>query len=268
MGKRAICFLFVSGKRGHVVVKAGNGDAPVFVAQPGEQLAEGQGGIVHRAAVDAGMQIAGRPAQGDFHGADAAQGISEGGMIQAGHAGVGNDHGAAMEFLAIGQQEAVQTLAADFLLAFDDEGEIAGERGLCGQISFDRVEMGEVLAFVVAGAAGEEGPAFDARLEGRAFPKFKRLGRLDIVMAVDKKGRFGGTGRARRLGDDDRMAVGGAKPGFQADFPAVRHQPLRARDQIAAMSRLGGDAGKTQVVTKPAEEARLVLLEIIQHSLH
>ena len=171
------------------------------------------------------------------------------------------------EFVAIGQQEAVQTLAADFLLAFDDEGQIAGERSFGGQISFDGVEMGQVLAFVIAGAAGEEGAAFHARLEGRAFPKFKRFGRLDIVMSINKKGRFGGVGRARRFGDNDGMAVGGAKPRFQADFLAMRHKPFRAGHQVAAMGRLGGDAGKTQVITKLAEEARLVLLEIIQTQL-
>lgn len=189
-------------------------------------------------------------------------------MIQAGHAGVGNDDGPAVQFVVVGQQEAVQAFAAHFLLPFDDEGEVAGERSFCGQISLHRVEVGEVLPLVIAGAPGEEGTAFEARLEGRAFPKVKRLGRLHIVMAVNEKRRLGGMRRARRFGDDDGMAGGGTKAAFQADVFAVRHQPRGAGGQIAAMGRLGGDAGKADVLTKLVQEMRLLLLQIIQNGLH
>ena len=65
-------FPFVFGKRNDVVVEAGDGDAAVFVAQSREQLAQGHRGIVHRTAVNAGVQIAGRPVHLDFQRADSA----------------------------------------------------------------------------------------------------------------------------------------------------------------------------------------------------
>ncbi len=49
---------FVSGQRRDIVIKTGNGNASVFVAELAEQLAQGHRGIVHRAAEDAGVQVA------------------------------------------------------------------------------------------------------------------------------------------------------------------------------------------------------------------
>ncbi len=81
--------------------------------------------------------------------------------------------------------------AADFLLSFDDEGEVAGEFGAGLEPGLDGLEVGEVLAFIVAGAAAEEGTAFDAGLERGGFPEVKGLRGLDIVVAVnDEMGTF------------------------------------------------------------------------------
>ena len=66
-------FAFISRKRRNVVVETGNGDAAVFIAQSGEQLAQGHRRVVQRAAENAGMQIARRAVHRDFKGDDAAQ---------------------------------------------------------------------------------------------------------------------------------------------------------------------------------------------------
>ena len=65
-------FPLVFGKRNDVVIEAWDGDATDFVAQSREQLAKGHRGIVHRTAVNAGVQIAGRPVHLDFQRADSA----------------------------------------------------------------------------------------------------------------------------------------------------------------------------------------------------
>ena len=61
---------------------------------------------------------------------------------------------------------------------------------------------------------------------------------------------------------------GGTKARLQADFFAMRHQPFGAGDQIAAVGRLGGDAGKANVIAELCEKTRFVLFKIIEGGLH
>ena len=180
-------FSLVSGERNNVGVKTRNGDTAIFVAQAGQQLAQGHGRVVHRTAVDAGVQIARRALRFDLHRADAAQGVGQRRMFQVRDAGVGNHDGVTTEFIAVFPQKRRETLAANFLLTFDDKGQVAAQRRVRFQVRLDGFEVGEVLAFVIAGAAGEERAAFDARLERRRFPKLERFGGLNVVMAVNQK---------------------------------------------------------------------------------
>ena len=130
-----------------------------------EQLAQGHRRIVHRAAENAGVQIARRAVQRDFKRDDAAQRIGERRMIGVGHAGVGNDDGVAVQFAAVRLEKFREVRAADFLLAFDDERQIAGQGSAGFQIGFDGLEMREVLAFVVGACRGRKssGPRCAAR---------------------------------------------------------------------------------------------------------
>src|SRR5205814_3100642 len=88
-------FAFVGRERNYVVVETRDGDAAVFVAEPGEQLAKGQGRVVHRTAVDARVQIARGAVELDFEGNDSAQRGGQRRVWQVGHAGVGNNDGVA-----------------------------------------------------------------------------------------------------------------------------------------------------------------------------
>src|SRR5205814_180439 len=180
-------FSFVGRERNYVVVETGDGNAAIFVAESGEQLAEGHGRVVHGTAVDAGVQIARRAVCFDFHRTDAAQRVGQRRVFQVRNAGVGNDDGVAAEFGTVVYQKRRQAFAADFLFALDNKRQVAGQLRSRLQIRLDGFEVSEVLAFVVAGAAGEEGAAFDARLERRRFPKIERLGGLHVVMAVNQK---------------------------------------------------------------------------------
>ena len=46
------------------------------------------------------------------------------------------------------------------------------------------------------------------------------------------------------------------------------HKPFRAGVQIFFVLRLGGDAGKTQIIAELGDEARLMEFQIIENGLH
>ena len=234
-------FSLVSGERNNVFVEAGDGDASVLVAQSREQLAQSHRWIVHRTAVNARVQITGRTVHFDFERGDATQRVGQRRMLQVRYARIGNDDGVAAQLRAVFFQENREILAADLLFSFDDEGEVARQVGLGFQVGFHRLEMGKVLAFVVAGAAGEERMVFDAGLEGRRFPQVQRLGRLNVVVAVNQEmwaPTRGGGGAGRCLRDDDRIAVRRAEPNVQADGPAMVEQPAGGGFDVRAMVAL------------------------------
>ena len=179
-------------ERRDVVIKAGNRDAAMIIVDLRQQAGERHRRIFHAAAEDAGVQIARRPAQLDFKRDDAAQRVGERGMFQAGHSGVGNDDGIAEQFAAIFFEKVREAFAADLLLAFDDERQIARQRRAGFEMRFDGLEMREVLAFVVSRAARVNRAACDARLKRRRCPQLQRLRRLHVVMAVNHVMRLAG----------------------------------------------------------------------------
>jgi len=128
-----------------------------------------------------------------------------------------------------------------------------------------------VLAFVVAGASRKERSAVEARLEWRRFPQVERFGGLNVVMAVNHKvaptARRGGR-VARRLSDDDRMALRRAQARLQSDGPAVFDKPAGGGFDIGPVMALCRNAGKTEIVTQFADEAGFVFLEVGQDILH
>ena len=62
----------------------------------------------------------------------------------------------------------------------------------------------------------------------------------------------------------------GQHPRLQADFAAMFDKPIRARRHVGAMVRLGGNAGKAQILAKFFSKTALVMFEIIakRHSWH
>ena len=117
---------FVGRERNDGIVETRDGDAAVFIAQLCEHLRESHRWIFERAAVNAGMQIARGPVHDDFEGNDPAQSVRERGMLWTRDAVVGDDNGVALQFGAVRLEEFAEMFAADLLLAFDDEGQVAG----------------------------------------------------------------------------------------------------------------------------------------------
>ena len=107
------------------------------------------------------------------------------GVIQAGQAGVRDHDRLAAQLIAMSFQERFQADASNLFFAFQHKRQIAWELGIGFQIGFDRLQMREILPFIVAGAPPEKRTSLNARLKGRRFPQIERLCRLHIVMPVN-----------------------------------------------------------------------------------
>ncbi len=135
-----------------------------------------------------------------------------------------------------------EAFAADLLLAFDDERQIARQRRAGFEMRLDGLEMREVLAFVVgASRARKFRAANDARLKRRRCPQIQRLRRLHVVMAINHVmrsavGRASPRAARRRFGHNNWMAFGRTDLRVEADLPAMSHQPLRAGAHILFMT--------------------------------
>ncbi len=87
-------------------------------------------------------------------------------------------------------------------------------------------------------------------------------------MAVDDVMGAFGRARARSFGDDDGMAGGGAKAGAQADCVAMAQEPLGAGSHVGAVLRLGGDAGKADVINQFPDETGLIFPQVTNYFVH
>ena len=258
------------GERFHILIKTGNLDEAVIVEDLAQQVAQGHRRIFHRAAENAGVQVARRAVQLDFKCNDAAQRIGERGMFRAGHAGVRDDDGVAFQFGTIFFQKDGKVFAADFLLTFNHKSQVAGQGSSGFEIGLDGLQVGEVLALVVGAAARVNGTSLNARLERRRIPQVERLGRLHVVVAVYHEVRRAApaTITVRRLGNDDGMAGGRADFRFESDGAAMGDEPFGAGAKIFFVLRLRGDACEAEVIAQFGHEARLVLFQVIKNDLH
>lgn len=125
-----------------------------------------------------------------------------------------------------------------------------------------------MLAFVIASAAPEQRTSLDARFERRRLPKFKRLGWLHIVMAIDEEMRTSHGALAKGPRENDGIAFGRAEPRAQSNPFAVLMKPSGASRQISPVFRLGGNAGKADIIAELAYKSLLISFEIFQDFLH
>ena len=130
------------------------------------------------------------------------------------------------------------------------------------QQALHRLDLDVDLAFVVTGAARENVVAADLRLEGRRLPLVERVGRLHVVVAVEKDG-----GLARRIQPfriDQRIAfafdqLGGGHPRraqlVQSEFGGA--------PDIGLVFRERADARNAQEGFQPLQKIGLVLLVVV-----
>src|SRR4051794_9025442 len=85
-------------------------------------------------------------------------------------------------------QETGQVAAADFFLAFDDQVKIDWQFTLFGNRFCNSKNVAEDLSLIVGRTPGKNVTVFQNRIERRRFPEFERIGRLDVVVAVNHYG--------------------------------------------------------------------------------
>jgi len=151
-----------------------------------------------------------------------------------------------------------EAVAADFLFAFNDERNVTGQYSAGLEISFDGLEVRQILAFIIASTPGKQSASVDAGREGWRVPKLEGLGGLHIIVAIDDEvgavvavgdGKTVGSerpplpdpflrgrrGRTRRFGNHDGMALSWAEPRLQTNAFAMINDPFGAGVEVLAM---------------------------------
>ena len=141
--------------------------------QIGDDAGEHMDRIDRRAAENPRMQIAVGGMDHHFLEHEAAQHDGDRGRLPVPHSGVADKRHIGFEFGRVGGKKGRKRRRAGFLLAFDEECDMAGQIAgfLEGAAGFDE---GHELTLVVGDAAPDDPLAGfgldEARLEGRAFP--------------------------------------------------------------------------------------------------
>jgi hypothetical protein len=130
---------------------------------------------------------------------------------------------------------------------------------------FEGLELHPELAFVVDGAASVDIAVALGRLEWRADPLVERVGRLDIVMCVaESRGLAGGV---KPVGVNQRMPRSGNDLDIlKPNALEIRSDKFGRSTDVALVILQGADAGDAQQILKLVEEARLILLGVVDGS--
>ena len=149
----------------------------------------------------------------DLEVGQSLQAVGDGRHARGELAGVGDDRVVAGQTVAVLGDVGLEIDAADLFLTLDQELDVHRKRPGRLEPGLGGLQVGEHLALVVGGPSGVEVAVADGRLERRREPGLQRLGRLDVVVAVDEQGRL--ARGSEPFGIDDRMPLGGDQLGFQ-----------------------------------------------------
>ena len=215
--------------------------------QGGDQPRQRRRGIRNCPAVDARMQIGGRPGDTDLERHDPAQSVGESRHAPRDHARVGNGDQVAAQFLAMRVEECLKIRAPDFLFALDEEDQIHGQFAAFPQRLLDPEDVGENLSLVVRRAAREDDAIGESRLEGRRGPEIERIHRLHVVVAVDhhRCAGLGGAHCARRRSGGARSDESRSSTPIAVSFFSSQR---RAGRDIAGALGIGGNAREPQEI--------------------
>jgi hypothetical protein len=105
------------------------------------------------------------------------------------------------------------------------------------------------LALVVGGTTAVDITVSSLGFERRGGPKIKRLGRLNVVMSVEKDGRF--ARGFQRLGVDERVKISGDDLDFlEAGAPKVVGYPFGGAFYVGLMFRFRADGRDAKKLAK------------------
>ena len=144
-----------------------------------------------------------RPRNFDLVVIQAAQPIRDRRHAAGEHPRVRDHQRVGLEPRLVRVHEVPQAHAANFFFSFDHHFQIDGQLARRFHDGVERANVDVHLALVVGGAAAIQISAANRGFKCRRGPQVQRLGRLHIVMPVEKDGRL--AGRAQRFAVDQRM---------------------------------------------------------------
>ena len=213
------------------------------------------------------MEILGRSGDLDLGVEDAAQGVAQRGLVGGEHGGVAHQDHVGVQLLPAFAQEDGQALAPGLLLALDHDLEVDGELAVDLHVGLDRLEVHVDLSLVVHGAARVELAVAHNGLEGLRGPQLERLGRLNVVVPVEQRGRL--AGGAQPLSVDDGVARGlHHLHARHSELSQLGREVLGAAQHVGLVLGLGADARDAERGLQVFDEAVLVLLEVLGKGIH
>ena len=235
------------GQRPNRVVETIDRHAAIRVMQARHHACERVDRVGDRAAVQARVQVMRGADQRGLHVHQASQHRRDRWVIHIPHARVAHDGHIRLQQIAVRLHEGLQARAAAFLLAFKHQRHGAGRPASAGVPRAQRLDEGHHLSLVVHRSARHDArpvrTVHHHRLERRALPQFKRIGRLHVVVPVEEHARRGHALRSRMRRNHHRVAKRGHRVRLEADLAQLRHQPFSAASHIRGEGRVGAHCG-------------------------
>ncbi len=231
----------VLGQFRNAVVETGQRDAAVVVVQVGDDVRENVDRVDRRRRrkcpnADRGSA----PWMTTSSSTRPRSMVVIAGVVAVPHAGVADEQrDRPSSSLLVGGEEGGQRGRAGFLLAFEQNGDVAGQAADSRKA---RQASTKVMSWPLSSAApraddcvGRSAPRRGAARTA-ALPEIERIGRLHVVMAIEQHMRRVG---ARRLGmrDDHRMARGRPRPKPRSRAPCSSRPASRRRGRNRASRR-------------------------------
>ena len=192
---------------------------------------------------------------------DAAQAHRQRRQVAFEEADVADDRDVASQPVPVRQQPRLEMDGRRLLLALEHEPQVDRQTPAAGQERLDGLQEDRDVALVVARPAGEHPAVDDDRIERRRRPLVDRIGRLDVVVAVDDDRRR--PGRMEPVGVDDGVAAGRRGLGVvHSDRAESLGQPVGRALAVGGVDRLGRHAGDPQEREVVLETALLVGVEV------
>jgi len=206
------------------------------------------------------VQVEGRPGHLDLEISQPAQGIDNAGRVRPKDVRVRNQRHIRSQQIAMALDERVQARATDLLLALHNELEVDGRGAFRGVEGLCRLHMDEKLALVIRSAPGVDICPADRRLEWRREPLIHGIGRLHVIVAVDKhRGGVGPSGKP--FGVDHGVPPRGHHLGARETRSSKAvSKPAGGSFDVGPVYRLCADAGNAQKCLELIKETWPVLV--------
>src|SRR3954454_5796167 len=107
---------------------------------------------------------------------------------------IGCNHQVDVEQVSMGGNEGREIWATNFLLAFEQNNYLTWQLPVTGEQCLKCQQLRQVLPFVIADATAIQTAMPNGGLKWRREPGIQRIGRLDIVVAVEQYSRCVGHG--------------------------------------------------------------------------